>query len=127
VIFSAAGEVAAVSTPKGIFLPGGGQEHGEPPEKAAVRETREECGYDIVIRDRLGIADELVFAADESVYYHKRCTFFLAELGEKVGAGEQDHQVVWLSPPEALAKLRPESQRWALSKALRTPPGFPRE
>src|SRR5580704_13907478 len=36
VIFSDNGDVAAVSTPLGFALPGGGQQDGEPPEAAAV-------------------------------------------------------------------------------------------
>src|SRR5262249_10057723 len=73
VIFSAAGEVAAVSTPQGLMLPGGGQDEGEPPETAAVREVEEECGFRIGLGPRIGMADELVYAADEGTHYRKRC------------------------------------------------------
>ena len=41
---SAAGEVAAVVTPRGLMLPGGGQQDGKAPGEAAVREVEEECG-----------------------------------------------------------------------------------
>jgi ADP-ribose pyrophosphatase YjhB (NUDIX family) len=60
VIFSAAGEVAAVSTPSGLALPGGGQEDGEPPDTAAIREVEEECGLRVALGRRIGVADELV-------------------------------------------------------------------
>src|SRR5262249_28261173 len=119
VIFGAAGEVALVSTPSGLALPGGGQNPGEPPEDAAIRESREECGLQIALVHAVGVADELVFAADEGTHYRKRCTFFIAEVVGRTGAGEPDHELVWLPLPEAVAALRHESQRWAVSQAGR--------
>jgi 8-oxo-dGTP pyrophosphatase MutT (NUDIX family) len=119
VIFNAAGEVAVVSTPKGLFLPGGGQGVAESPEEAAVREAREECGLRISLGDFIGVADELVFAVEESRHYRKRCAFFLAEIIEQVGAGESDHELIWLAPEIAAERLRHESQRWAVSAAGR--------
>ena len=117
VIFNAAAEVAVVATPVGMALPGGGQDEGESPEEAAVRETREECGLRITLGPRVGVADELVYAADERRYYRKRCVFFLAEIVEKLGAGEPDHELRWLSSEEAAVKLLHESQRWAVNEA----------
>jgi 8-oxo-dGTP pyrophosphatase MutT (NUDIX family) len=117
VIFSAAGEVAIVSTLRGLVLPEGGQDMAESPEEAAVRETHEECGLRISLSGRIGVADELVFAADEGKYYRKRCVFFLAEIVEQVGAGEPDHELIWLAPEAAATRLRHESQRWAVSIA----------
>ena len=108
-----------VTTPRGLFLPGGGQEVDEAPEAAAIRETREEGGLHILLRKHIGVADELVFAAGERAYYRKRCAFFLAEVSGEASATESDHQLVWFAPAEALAKLRHASQRWALAEALR--------
>jgi 8-oxo-dGTP pyrophosphatase MutT (NUDIX family) len=119
VIFSAAGEVAVVSTPRGLALPGGGQDNGEQPEDAAIREAEEECGLRIRLGRSIGVADELVFDADERTHYRKRCTFFLAEVVGRCGPGEPDHELVWLSPRDAAAKLLHQSQRWAVSEAHR--------
>jgi len=119
VILNPAGEVAVVSTPKGLWLPGGGQEGAESPEETAIREAREECGFIISLGNRIGVADELVFAAVEKAHFRKRCVFFLAEILEKVGAGEPDHELIWLRPEAATEKLRHASQRWAVSEACR--------
>jgi 8-oxo-dGTP pyrophosphatase MutT (NUDIX family) len=114
-----AGEVAVVSTPQGLFLPGGAQEHAETAEQAAVREAYEECGLRIRLKLRLGEADEYVFAADEAVYYRKRCAFFGATAARQENHSEADHELVWMAPEAAAGRLRHESQRWAVSEAHR--------
>jgi 8-oxo-dGTP diphosphatase len=119
VAFGAGGEVAAVSTPHGLALPGGGQNGGESAEDAAVREAAEECGLRVVLGPRIGVADELVFAAAERTHYRKRCTFFLADVIGGPGVGEPDHELVWLSPADAVATLLHASQRWAVGEACR--------
>ncbi|HEV2664010.1 MAG TPA: NUDIX domain-containing protein [Blastocatellia bacterium] len=119
VIFNGAGAVAVVSTPRGLFLPGGGQEFAESPEEAAIREAREECGLHISLGGHIGVADELVFAEGEGAHYRKRCVFFFAEIVEELGVGEPDHELAWLASDAAVRELRHESQRWAVSKACR--------
>jgi 8-oxo-dGTP pyrophosphatase MutT (NUDIX family) len=119
VIFNGDGDVAVVSTRLGFVLPGGGQNQGESPEEAAAREVEEECGLRVILGARIGVADELVFAADEQTHYRKRCTFFLAVVASRAGVGEPDHELVWLSPQDARLELRHESQRWAVAEACR--------
>ncbi len=116
-----ADRVAIVLAPGGAYLPGGAQQPGESPEQAAVREALEECGLRIQLGRCIGVADELVYADKEQTYFRKRCTFFTAEVMDfdSSRAIEPDHQLVWLPPAEALAKLRHESQRWALQEAER--------
>jgi 8-oxo-dGTP diphosphatase len=125
VISNTAGEVAVVSTRHGLYLPGGGQEAAETPEQAAIREAYEECGLLIRLRSYLGTADELAFAANEEAYYRKRCAFFSAEVVHQEGHSEADHDLIWMVPEEAAARLHHESQRWAVSEARRR--GFVRD
>jgi len=50
----------------GWTLPGGGIDPGEHPEQAAVREVREETGYDVELDELLGI-DSVVFRSADRV------------------------------------------------------------
>ena len=51
----------------GWTLPGGGLEEYEPPQQAAVREIREETGFDAEILDILGVDSLFVAPADRIV------------------------------------------------------------
>jgi len=62
-------------------------------------------------------ADELVYAEDEGMYYRKRCAFFNADVVRRGGQGEAENDLLWIRPEEAAARLRHESQRWAVSHA----------
>ena len=117
VVQNDAGEIAVVRTPKGYFLPGGGQEPGETLERAAIRETLEECGLQIEITGSLGMADELVFKASQNTYYRKRCAFFTARVVGQIGNGEADHQLLWMASDKAASTLSHQSQVWAVSRA----------
>ncbi len=119
VVFSAAGKVAVVAAPTGLFLPGGGQADNETPAAAAMREAREECGWEIRLSKCIGVADELVFAEAEQRYFRKRGTFFLAEITTETTAVETDHQLLWLLPTAAQTQLWHASQRWAVTEACR--------
>ena len=52
-------------------LPGGGVELGESPEEGAVREVREESGYDVVLDELLGV-DTYVTAPEERLRRSER-------------------------------------------------------
>ena len=115
IVFRDRNEVAVVSTPQGLFLPGGGQEGAEQARDAVIRETREEVGLRIKLGAEIGIADELVFASGEQAQHRKRCTFFLAEVVSDSGVREAGHELLWLPTEHAIVRLTHESQRWAVT------------
>ena len=121
VVRDASGRVAVVATPRGAFLIGGGQEAGETPRQALLREAREECGCTLKIGKRLAVADELLYAKEERTYLRKRGTFFAAGVLDQdtALAVEPDHALVWLPLEEALGRLVHESHRWALRTGAR--------
>lgn len=119
VIFDASGHVAVIATPRGYHLPGGGQNGDEPLSETTVREVREEGGLEVRIVDRIGTADELVYAPREGLHFRKRGNFFLAEVvGYGVGK-EPDHRLEWMPAEQAASELVHGSHRWAVAKVRR--------
>jgi 8-oxo-dGTP diphosphatase len=110
-------EVAVMEVGGDYWLPGGGIDEGETEIEAMVREAKEEIGCEIRIIQVLGKADQYLYAEDIDKYLRKCGTFFEAEIvsmGEKI---EENHNLVWLSPEDAIGKLS-EFQAWAVDQYL---------
>ena len=116
VVRNSQNEIAILSTPKGFFLPGGGQNPDELPVQAAIREAKEECGLHVEVQRLIGTADELVFAASEGTYYRKRSSFFSARLIGTSDECEDDHRLMWMTSTEAINQLSHRSQVWAVDQ-----------
>ena len=111
-------QVGVMQTLGGFFLPGGGADLGESPEETLRREVREECGYDVDTCEAIGHAIEYVLAAEEG-YFAKECSFFRVRLGAQITKpSEADHQLIWMSTGEAVAKLTHKSHSWAVMEAV---------
>ncbi len=117
VVIQHEGRVAIVKATSGYCLPGGGQEPGETPEDAAIRECWEEVGLRVKLIRSLGYAEQLAYGIPEERYFQKQCTFFLAELADSErGQGEHDHELHWMTMDDALKQLVHESERWIVGK-----------
>lgn len=115
-------EFAVARTPVAHYLPGGGIDPGETPEQAVQREGREECGFVLELRGLLGRAIEICYSVEERQYFEKDSYFIEADVVGQVTPTELDHELLWLSAEDAIAKLTHESHRWAVRRASRQVP-----
>ena len=115
ILRDARGSIAAVRTPAGLFLPGGGVDEAERHHDAAARETMEECGLVVTVGAEVGVAHEYVVPLSGPPIV-KVSRFFRAaiETGPR-RPGEPDHELVWLTQSEAERALTHGSQRWAVA------------
>jgi 8-oxo-dGTP diphosphatase len=124
-VLSRAGNVAVVSIekpghPAWFDLPGGALDPGEDDAAALVREFGEETGLKVAPGVLLGRADQY-FATTDGEGCDNRQALFEARWGGEAPELkiEADHTLVWLTPLEAISRLRHDSHAWAVSLALR--------
>ena len=111
------GRIAVVRAARGWFLPGGGIEANEDAEHAVERETREECGLVIEPRRIVGTATEIVHSPAGHSGLEKESVFVEAVVVGRTTPTEPDHELVWTSSAEAIARLSLKSHRWAVQRA----------
>ena len=102
-------------------LPGGALDHGEDDARALVREFGEETG--LIVRARALVVRACQrFRKADGEPVNNRSGHYVAEInGEDAGLKiEEDHELVWLEPAEALVRMRHDSHAWALLAWLRT-------
>lgn len=112
-----AGRVALVRAKSGLFLPGGGVEHGETIEQAIVREVREECALAVRLGPWRAHAIQHAWSRAERTSFEKRSTFASAELmGPWAMRTPPEHELVWHAIESAASKLGPASHAWAVER-----------
>ena len=101
-------------------LPGGALEDGEDDAQALVREFGEETGLKVRAGALLVRADQYLRRKDGEPV-NNRSGHYLAEwAGEDPSLKiEDDHELQWIDPAEAVARLRHESHAWAVACWLR--------
>ena len=101
-------------------LPGGALDPGEDDAAALVREFGEETGL-IVRPGALVLRASQRFFKAEGEPVNNRSGHYLAEItGEDAKLKiEDDHQLVWFDPRDALVRLRHDSHAWAVLSWLR--------
>lgn len=113
VIRNESGAIAAVSVPKGYWLPGGGTRPGETPEETVAREVREELGYATRIVSMIGEAIQYFHVASRDIHYRMHATFFRAELiGEPTATAE--HEMCWLDMSKMVSPFMHACHNWAV-------------
>lgn len=113
------GRILVVAVGELLALPGGGLENNETSVEGLVREFKEETGYGVRILRYVGRAGQYVYANDEQTYYNKLCRFYRVELiGQQERTLDNDHCARWISVDKAIASLKEEAHRWAVTRVL---------
>jgi 8-oxo-dGTP diphosphatase len=106
------------SAPFEFDLPGGGVETNEDEAAALMREFQEETGLTVWPTRVIGRAGQ--FWINRGDPRNSLATFYEVELSADDGAPtEPDHALVWVSPQEAITKMRHEAHAWAVLHWLR--------
>lgn len=119
------GRLACVRIDRGensyLDLPGGARDGAESEAAAVVREFREETGLQVAADVRLTEAAQFVDKSDGRTV-NNTGGFWTLRLLDPTPSGkiEDDHELVWLDPVEALASLRHEAHAWAVAVWLRS-------
>ena len=104
-------------------LPGGALEAGESPEQAMVREFGEETGLVVKAGAPLLRADQYLRKSDGEPVNNRSSVFRADLVGQNPSLKiEDDHELTWMAPDEALRRLRHDSHAWAVGRLLRTGP-----
>lgn len=112
-------KLAIIKSGDRYFLPGGGLEENESQEECLRRECKEEIGYEINIGNYIGMATQYLYSYKTQVPLRIIGHFYRVELEEYIQSQiEDDHELVWFSPEEAIKRMYVEFQAWAISKTI---------
>jgi 8-oxo-dGTP diphosphatase len=118
------GRLACVRVDRGegsyFDLPGGAVDGDETEEQAVVREFLEETGMTVRPLTCIGRAAQFFHKSDGEPLNNIGGFWIAEQLSLDPGARvEVDHELVWLEPYEALARLRHDAHAWAVTIWLR--------
>ena len=114
--------VAHITRADGTYvdLPGGALEPGEDDAAALIREFGEETGLKVAPVRLLGRASQYMLKVDGEPVNNRAALFEARIAGEEAELKiEDDHELRWLEPLEAIATLRHPMHAWAVATWLR--------
>lgn len=113
-------EVTTPGKPLWRDLAGGGIDPGETPEQAVVREFGEETGLVVAAGETFLRADQFFINGDGQRFNVRGVFMTVRLLGEAPDLKvEDDHQLIWRPPLEAITIVRREAHAWAIAAWLR--------
>ncbi|WP_085560484.1 NUDIX hydrolase [Carnobacterium iners] len=118
---STADKIVVVSPPNGSYLlPGGEKEKQETDEETLKRECVEELGYEVEVGKYIGAGEDYFYSTHRKKYYHNPAYFYIIDSWLKIGDPLEDFNVIeWMTPLEALKKLKRGSHRWAVEQYMK--------
>jgi 8-oxo-dGTP diphosphatase len=103
-----------------LDLPGGALDPGETDAQALVREFGEETGLAVRAGEPVARADQFFINTDGEAFNNKAGIYeAIVERAAPELKIEDDHELVWLDPHEALERLRHDAHAWAAAAWLR--------
>ena len=110
------------SEPKPEYqLPGGGDDRGEFPLAALIRETLEETGWKIRVERRIGAYRRFTFMPEYGTWARKTCRVYVASPVLHVGPPMEDiHTAIWTTPAGAIELLDAQGDREMMKRYLLT-------
>ena len=113
--------VSLADRPAFLDLPGGAIDPGEDAAGALVREFGEETGLVVGAGAEVCRASQYFLTGGDDAPVNNRCTFFetLVRDADPSLKVEHDHELVWITPDEALRSVRHDAHAWAIVAWLR--------
>jgi 8-oxo-dGTP diphosphatase len=109
-----------------LDLPGGAVDPGEDELAALVREFGEETGLKVQPRGVLVRVAQFFRKSGNEPVNNQGGIYAVRETGADPNLKiEDDHELVWISPADAVARLRHDSHAWAVASWLRRKGGAP--
>ena len=109
------GLLAIIKTNKGYFLPGGGIEKDESEKNCIIRECKEEVGLQVQVLEKICSSTYFFYSPGRKMNIEIIGHFYYCQIKKVLDiASEADHELVWLSPEEAIKLLYLENQKQAV-------------